>query len=178
MTKILFLDCDGTIREPKSGAKFINNPDDQRIITGADKAIAYYHSEGYKIIGITNQAGVAAGHKTLENAILEQQITLKLIPQISCIYFCPDFEGKDCWNISRKYPENPSPIHETWGGKWIGQYRKPGAGMLQAAAMNYGLQIAELVDCWMIGDRDEDAAAAINANVKFLTADIWRSRFN
>ena len=39
MTKILFVDCDGTIREPSSGAKFIQNPHDQKIIKGADEAI-------------------------------------------------------------------------------------------------------------------------------------------
>lgn len=40
MTKILFVDCDGTIREPLSGAKFIQHPHDQKIIKGATEAIA------------------------------------------------------------------------------------------------------------------------------------------
>lgn len=47
MNKILFVDCDGTIREPKSGAKFIQSPDDQQIIKGADAAIARWFNEGY-----------------------------------------------------------------------------------------------------------------------------------
>jgi D-glycero-D-manno-heptose 1,7-bisphosphate phosphatase len=69
--KILFLDCDGTIREPlEPGRKFISAPADQRIIHGADRAIAYYASKNWKIFGITNQAGVAAGHKSLKEAIL------------------------------------------------------------------------------------------------------------
>lgn len=57
-TKLLLLDCDGTIREPRSGAKFIQRPEDQKIIAGADKAIAHYHQEGWILVGITNQGGV------------------------------------------------------------------------------------------------------------------------
>ncbi len=66
MTKLLLLDCDGTIREPLSEAKFIQQPRDQRIVEGADKAIAHYSSREWTIIGITNQGGVAARHKSIE----------------------------------------------------------------------------------------------------------------
>ncbi|WP_414755593.1 hypothetical protein [Anabaena sp. CCY 9910] len=45
--KLLILDLDGTVRRPKSGAKFINTPLDQEIIPEAAKAIAFYKSEGY-----------------------------------------------------------------------------------------------------------------------------------
>ncbi|MBE9193571.1 hypothetical protein IQ230_25235 [Gloeocapsopsis crepidinum LEGE 06123] len=44
--ELLLLDCDGTIREPISGAKFIQHPEDQKIIAGAEQAIAHYHQEG------------------------------------------------------------------------------------------------------------------------------------
>ena len=86
--KILFLDLDGTVRKTKSGATFINDPYDQELISGVEQAIARY--KDWKIIGITNQGGVAAKHKTLENCIVEQQQTLALIPQMCCIYLCPD----------------------------------------------------------------------------------------
>ncbi len=42
MTKLLLVDLDGTIRELLSGEKFIQYPQDQKIIKGADKAIAHY----------------------------------------------------------------------------------------------------------------------------------------
>ena len=113
----------------------------------------------------------------LPDCIAEQAKTLELLDRIEGIYFCPDMKGNDCWNISRKYPESPSPIHESWGGKWVGQYRKPAPGMLQAAAMNYGLHIAELIDCWMVGDRPEDEQCANNAGINFMWADIWRQRW-
>ncbi|MEH1788842.1 MAG: hypothetical protein V7L23_25500 [Nostoc sp.] len=59
--KLLILDLDGTVRRPKSGAKFINNPHDQEIIPEAQRAIAHYKSQCWIIVGATNQGGVAAG---------------------------------------------------------------------------------------------------------------------
>ncbi len=85
MTKLLLLDLDGTCREPASGEKFIQHPLDQRVIFGADKGVAHAHKQGWTIIAISNQGGVAAGHKLLEDAIAESHYTL-----------CPDFEGKHC----------------------------------------------------------------------------------
>jgi hypothetical protein len=55
--KILLVDCDGTIRQPKSGAKFINKPDDQQPIPGAVEATRHYFQKDWLIVGITNQAG-------------------------------------------------------------------------------------------------------------------------
>jgi hypothetical protein len=40
VTKLLLVHLDGTIREPLSGEKFIQHPQDQKIIKGADKVIA------------------------------------------------------------------------------------------------------------------------------------------
>ncbi|GGA02445.1 hypothetical protein [Okeania sp. KiyG1] len=95
--EILFLDLDGTVRKPKSASKFITSFADQQSIPGALEAIADYASRGYLIVGIKNQGGVEAGHKSLESCIAEQQYTLKLFPQIHSILFCPDFAGNECW---------------------------------------------------------------------------------
>ena len=63
MTKLLLVDCDGTIRKPITRNQFIQHPRDQKIIAGARCAIAHFHNRGYTIIGITNQGGVAMGYK-------------------------------------------------------------------------------------------------------------------
>jgi D-glycero-D-manno-heptose 1,7-bisphosphate phosphatase len=78
--KIIFFDLDGTLRTTKSGKTFINEPDDQQALEGTQKALAYYQEKGFLLIGITNQGGVAAGHKSLQSAIEEQRITLQLFP--------------------------------------------------------------------------------------------------
>lgn len=172
MTKILFLDLDGTVREPKSGAKFINDPYDQKLIAGVKEAIAHYSKSGWQLIGITNQGGVGAGHKSLESAIIEQRYTLDLIPELEAIYFCPDFEGNVCWQISkyfqRQWDDEPDLFR--------GTYRKPGDGMLIRAIGEYVPEI-ENSQHWYIGDRQEDELCAAAAGVNFMWADVWRHRF-
>lgn len=164
--EILFLDLDGTVRKPKSASKFITSFADQQSIPGAQEAIADYASRGYLIVGITNQGGVEAGHKSLESCIAEQQYTLKLFPQIHSILFCPDFAGNECWrcykdrvwNRSDKYPD------------LIGTYRKPLPGMVQHILISNEVYPE---DCFMVGDRPEDEGCANAAGVEFLWADQW-----
>lgn len=161
------VDCDGTIREPKGGAKFIQSPDDQQIIKGADAAIASWKQQGYAIVGITNQGGVAAKHKTLSEAIAEQRYTLNLFPLLSEIYFCPDYEGLICWRVTRDGEfniANENPNQEKY------KFRKPGCGMILLAS---NLFAGNLAECWMVGDSPEDEGAAVNAGVKFMWAGDW-----
>jgi D-glycero-D-manno-heptose 1,7-bisphosphate phosphatase len=84
--KVLFVDCDGTIRKPISDGIFISSPDDQKPLPGAVEAINHYKSIGYIIFGITNQGGVSAGHLTLLECIKIQQGTLTLFPEINSIF--------------------------------------------------------------------------------------------
>lgn len=177
MTKLLLVDCDGTIRETASGEQFISHPLDQRIIPGADKALAHYHNEGWIIMGITNQGGVAAGHKSLEDALAEQKYTLKLLPTIESILFCPDFEGNVLHRVTKgktqDYKRADFP-HPNIQGELYPSFRKPGSGMILFA-----------IDCLssypdsvlVVGDRPEDDGAAAAANVNFVWADEWLSPF-
>jgi len=181
-SKILFVDCDGTIRRPKSGGVFIESPDDQEIIPGADKAINHAVSEGFMVIGITNQGGVAAGKKSLESCIEEQRFTLQLFPQITAIYFCPDFAGNDCWRVNRE-PGHDYPHHRSHLLDSSESFRKPGIGMISLARQNHSLPVSQLGsfapfrDSWMVGDRPEDEQCAKAAGIDFMPADIWRDRF-
>lgn len=168
MTKILFVDCDGTIREPITG-QWIQPYDNQQIMQGADQAIAHYHAQSFTIIGISNQAGVAARHKTLADCIAEQAYTLTLLPQIEGIYFCPDYDGEECYYVS---------LTKDFGigsPSLRGKFRKPNIGMLVYALWQFpGVKTS---DCWMVGDRPEDEQAAAAAGINFLAADIWRERW-
>lgn len=169
--KLLILDLDGTVRQPKSGAKFITDPLDQEIIPGSQVAIANYKSQGWLIVGATNQGGVAAGYKQLEDAITEQHQTLRLCPEITCIYFCPDYQGLHCWLCCIEPVVESSPIHTAWGTEFSGTYRKPGAGMLNAAIKNHlGLRLPEHQILY-VGDREEDKGAS--ANIPFMWASDW-----
>ena len=176
MTKLLLVDCDGTIREPLSGAKFISHPRDQRIMAGADKAIAHYHKQGWTIVGISNQAGIAAGYKSIEDAIAEQQYTLSLFPEMTAIFFCPDFEGQHCCLVG--IVEKPRAIHlADWAADLIGTFRKPDPGMINAALRMTNILLAARHESWFVGARAEDEQAAAAAGINYLDAAIWRSRF-
>jgi D-glycero-D-manno-heptose 1,7-bisphosphate phosphatase len=171
MNKLLLVDCDGTIREPLSRNKFIQHPRDQKIIAGVREAIAYFHAQGYTIIGISNQGGVAMGYKSLEDTIAEQLYTLELLPRLVSIYFCPDMEGKHCWLVSREI--DAKPIHTAWAARWAGTFRKPQPGMIYAAILNHcGENQPE--ECLYVGDRNEDFEAAAAVGVRFMWADSWR----
>jgi D-glycero-D-manno-heptose 1,7-bisphosphate phosphatase len=154
---IIFLDLDGTLRETISGKTFINEPQDQKAIEGTQKALAYYQEKGFLLIGITNQGGVAAGHKSLQNAIEEQRITLQLFPELAEIFFCPNW-GESCYQLSRDNQPLEFSAPLSGDGTMI-SCRKPGHGMIVIAAQT----LAELKDCWMIGDRPEDEAR-VNAS--------------
>lgn len=160
---LLLVDLDGTLREPRSGAQYFQHPKDQQVIAGADSALGTY-GDDWLVVGITNQGGVAAGHKSIQQCIQEQQYTLELFPQLQEIYFCPDFEGKKCFRVTHHNVHNHSKT------KWSGQYRKPGAGMLQLALARHKQRPQESL---YVGDRPEDEAAAQRAGVAFEWAWNW-----
>ncbi|MBD1845713.1 HAD-IIIA family hydrolase [Cyanobacteria bacterium FACHB-63] len=158
---LLMIDLDGTLREPISAQPYFQNAQDQQVIVGADAALRAYQ-DNWIIVGITNQGGVAAGHKTMRECIEEQQYTLKLVPQLKEIYFCPDFEGRKCFRVTRHNVHNHSQT------RWFRQYRKPHPGMLKLAMVRHN-HLPE--DCLYVGDRAEDEEAARRAGVAFEWAE-------
>lgn len=171
--KLILLDKDGTIINPKSGNKFVQTPWDQELIAGVKEAIAHYHSSGWTIAIISNQGGVSAGHKTLNNTILEMRFCLELFPEIEEAYFCPDFEGMECYRVWRNdFIHYDADNYTVWEVGVRGQFRKPKPGMLKLAQ-----HIHVPDECWMVGDRPEDEQAADSAGINFMWADIWRERF-
>lgn len=164
--KLLLLDKDGTLIQPKSGAKFVSKSWDQAALPGVIETLDRYVAEGWLPVIISNQGGVAAGHKSLESVIDEMRFCLELFPAIKEAYFCPDFEGSICWRVWREdaieYKPESFDVYELGIS---GEFRKPNAGMLKLA-----IHIENADQALMIGDRDEDEAAAITASVPFQWA--------
>jgi D-glycero-D-manno-heptose 1,7-bisphosphate phosphatase len=160
---LLLLDLDGTVRKPLGRHKYIEHPGDQRLLVGVERAIAHYDRSGWTIIGITNQAGVAASKKSLQGCIKEQEYTLALLPQMEAVYFCPDFEGRKCFCVGREGTCNYSSEPES------GTFRKPQPGMLHLA-----MRLHPSKRALMVGDRPEDKAAALSAGIRFQHARDWR----
>ncbi len=158
--KLAILDKDGTLTETISGERFVQSPTDQKLISGVEQAIAKLIAEGYTLAIASNQGGVGAGHKSLEDAIAEMRYAMQLTG-ISIAFFCPNFQGDTCWKIT------PETKFEYNTGGFDGQsYRKPDGGMLLLASDSASEAI-------MIGDRREDEQAAHNAQIPFIHAKDW-----
>jgi D-glycero-D-manno-heptose 1,7-bisphosphate phosphatase len=170
MSKILFLDLDGTVRKSKSGATFINDPYDQELIDGVEDAIARY--QGWKIVGVTNQGGVIAGYKSLENCFEEQRQTLKLLPQMSLLLFCTD-GGDTMFRLSQQGLKMHG-MAILCNAKKYGNFRKPNPGMI-VFGMKYSYSRENPEEVLMVGDRSEDQECAANANIPFMWAEDWRN---
>lgn len=170
MTKLLLLDKDGTLIAPKSGAKFVSDPWDQAPLSNVCDRLKEYAAEDWKMAITSNQGGVVANHKSLENCILEMKFCLELFPEITEAYFCPNFEGSECWRVWGEcdvehrilYNQNS---FETKDLELVGQFRKPNLGMLALAASFYNFE-----EILYIGDRPEDEGAALAANIPFQWA--------
>jgi D-glycero-D-manno-heptose 1,7-bisphosphate phosphatase len=59
----LFLDVDGTVREGKDDTlgRFVNSPDDVRVFPAAVEMMRRWKRGGGRIIGVSNQGGIALG---------------------------------------------------------------------------------------------------------------------
>ncbi|MBW4600883.1 MAG: HAD-IIIA family hydrolase [Calothrix sp. FI2-JRJ7] len=169
--KIIFFDVDGTLTETVSGATFKQHSQDVKLLPGIESALQHFDTQGYLQVGISNQGGVAAGHKTIKDTIAEMQFTLSLAPQLRTIYFCPDFEGKTCWKL-KKHNSSKIKQHNTLE---YGSFRKPGKGMIELFLKSNNVDDRTAI--WMIGDRQEDEQCASNAHVKFMDALDFRKMF-
>lgn len=141
--RVVFLDRDGTV---------IVDPPDERVDTLAKielfpdsiAALTYLSEHDFAVVFITNQAGVAEGRLTeKEFWDIHNEVLKRLEP--SGI------------NVLKTYmnPEAAGPQATEW--------RKPGPNMLLQAARDLHI---DLKDVYMVGDRQSDVQAGINAGCK------------
>lgn len=170
MNQLLLLDKDGTVTRTKSGQTFVQNWRDQELIPGVAASIHQHRMMGLTPVMITNQGGVAAGHKTLNDTLAEVQFAC-VLAGIDRAYLCPDWgdtmyelrkTGIDEW-ISTQHTEH------TFGAS---SFRKPECGMLLAAIALTG---QATYGALYVGDRSEDAAAARKAGIRFMPADVFHN---
>ena len=174
--RLILTDLDGTIRTTLSGKKFINEPLDQKAISGlVQQKLLNLSLDGVRICGITNQAGVYYRHKTLNDCIDEQFRSLQIFPELSSIYFCPDL-GDTCYKVFLISEDRGTCGHQKYvlpsNGHPASIFRKPGAGMLGLAIKEQGWS-GRYDEVLYVGDRPEDQEAAKQAGVDF----VWAQKF-
>jgi D-glycero-D-manno-heptose 1,7-bisphosphate phosphatase len=141
MIKTIFLDRDGVITaDPPHYAHRI---DQLSLIPGSAEAILLLNQQGFMVIVITNQSGVAKGMYKEENIHIfnnEMQKRLQeLGAHVDAIYYCPH------------HPEGIVPEY-----KKNCDCRKPEPGMLRKAVEDMNLT---LDDSYLVGDKWSDIEA-------------------
>jgi D,D-heptose 1,7-bisphosphate phosphatase len=149
MNKAIFLDRDGTITEDKD---YTYKIEDLEFIDSAILGLERMQNMRYKLIIVTNQAGIAKGKFTEEDYFAFRNEMHRRLKEnkiiINAEYFCPHHpKGK-----IEKYKINCN-------------CRKPKSGMLEQAAKDFNL---DLKKCFMIGDAPSDILAGKNAGCRTI----------
>ncbi|GAB4178333.1 MAG: hypothetical protein OHK0024_16380 [Thalassobaculales bacterium] len=149
MAKAVFLDRDGVINHDLG---YVVRPADIRWTEDAAAAIGHLNAGGFKVIVVTNQAGVARGYYTAaEVEALHRWMADRLAEagaRIDAFYYCPYHPTAGLGPYRREHP-----------------WRKPAPGMILAAIERFGLDRAQ---CRLIGDRSSDLQAAAAAGITGL----------
>ena len=146
MRKAVFFDRDGVLNVDKSYLGFIK---DFEWMDGAKEALAYLTAEGYTIIVVTNQSGVARGYyteddvKTLHDWMCREAAAAG--GTITAVYYCPYLEGAPIKAYDKK-----------------SDWRKPEPGMVLAAVRDYDIDLSR---SFMIGDMPRDVECGRRAGM-------------
>ncbi|MCC6137871.1 MAG: HAD family hydrolase [Bdellovibrionaceae bacterium] len=140
MKPAILLDRDGTIIIDKN---YLNSPDGVEFLPGAIEGLKAFGENGYTLVVVTNQSGVARGLVQEENILLIHKKMDELLAahdvKIAAYYY------------STAAADSNDPD------------RKPNPGMLEKAIKDLNL---EREKSWMIGDREADIQAGIAAKVR------------
>ncbi len=153
--RLLFLDRDDTLNRTLDGRP-PNRPADVRLCSGIGPVLRHYAAQGWRLIVVTNQGGVAFGYMTEAQALDVHQAVLRALPvRVDASYLCPH------------HPRGTLPRYAV-----DCPYRKPGAAAIEDALARYSARPA---DCLFVGDLDTDRQAAEAAGVPFVWADQFSS---
>ena len=136
-TPALFLDRDGTVIADKD---YLSAPDQVELIPGAAQALKKARAQGFKLVFLSNQSGVARGLFDLEavervNARVKRLLGDQGI-EIDGMYYCPHFPGGKVADFAVSC-----------------DCRKPAPGMAEQAARDLGIELNESI---VIGDKLDD----------------------
>ncbi len=147
MEKVIFLDRDGTLNVE---VNYLHRKEDLVLLPGVPEALKAFKDQGYKLVVITNQAGVARGYYTEDDVKeLHRYMNELLAGQgagIDAFYYCPH------------HPEHG-----------IGKYKiRATAASRKPACLKWRNRIltVDKASSWMIGDKLIDIEAGRNYGVR------------
>lgn len=138
MNRAVFLDRDGVLNEEMG--EYVWTPERFRIVPGVPASLARLRAAGYRLIVVTNQAGIAKGLYTSADVRACHELL-----QQACGH------ALDALYFSANHPSVSESI-----------FRKPDSGMLEKAIARFSLNPAR---CWLVGDRARDLEAGARVGV-------------
>lgn len=144
VNKAVIFDYDGTLRKTKSGSIYPVDTDDIEILAGRSAKIAELKAQGYIVLGVSNQSGIAKGMLTLDKAKECFKYTNDLLGHDIDVAFC-----------SHSIP----PI--------VCFCRKPSPGLGVQFIHKYKLDPTQTI---MVGDMTSDKTFATRCGFKYIDA--------
>lgn len=143
MNKAVFLDRDGVLNEEIGD--YVYQLTDFKIVGGIIEVLAKLKEHGYKLIVITNQAGIARGRYAHEDVKkMHDYFQEKSGDLIDQFYYAPDHPD---------YSESFS--------------RKPDSLLFEKAIAKFDI---DPIASWMVGDKERDLVPAKKLGVKTIRA--------
>jgi len=140
--KAIFIDRDGTINKD---VHYLDDPEKFEFYPGIQVGVKRLQENGFKLIVITNQSGIARGyftekqlsdiHKRMKQEFQKYDVTL------DGIYYCPHHPDEKC------------------------NCRKPNTGLFEKAIHEHNIDVKK---SYMLGDKILDVGAGKKAGVKTI----------
>jgi D-glycero-D-manno-heptose 1,7-bisphosphate phosphatase len=161
---VLYLDIDGTVRQGKDDAlgRFVNGPEDVVVFPEAVEMMRRWKHGGGRIVGVSNQGGIALGIVTMERVAAAMSETHR--------------QAEELFDTIAWCSHHPDATDPEWARCWC---RKPKAGLVIEAALGLAARYGEMYPPYMglmVGDRPEDEECANLAGLDFLWAPEWRAQ--
>jgi D,D-heptose 1,7-bisphosphate phosphatase len=155
----IFLDRDNTLIANDGD---LGDPAAVKLVDGVAAGLRHLREAGYRLIVVTNQAGVARGKFTEEDVdgvhqriatLIDDQAGLRngashIAGLIDRFYYCPYHPEASVSEYRRDHP-----------------WRKPHPGMILQAARDMGLDLSR---SWMVGDQERDILAGRAAGCRTI----------
>lgn len=138
----IFLDRDGTINVD---TEYLHEPEKFKLLSGVLPGLKKMQDMGFRLIIVTNQAGIGLGYFTKEDFYRINRRMFQLLAkqniQIDKIYFCPHNITENC------------------------NCRKPKTGLIERAQQDLNIDMSH---SFMIGDTTIDILTGKNAGLKTI----------
>lgn len=158
---VLYLDIDGTVRKGKDQlGYFVNTADQVEVFAEVPELLRQYKELGYRIVGISNQGGIALGY--MDEAVCADAM-------IETHRQCDEAFDYISWCSHHPDANDPEKAH-----CWC---RKPMAGLVVETAIAMAHEFDEhysVHQSLFVGDMITDAECAANAGIRFMNAAEWR----